>query len=140
MVARAINSKPFRINRFSRDPDRAGNLRYFYAASPIFIPGAFLYWFNSAVSCRLIWAAASQNHHFCPRSLFSRPQCVVPPGTLPPRTETDSFLGSSRPSCVPAASPAAPRRARDVTSREVSRCYVAPPHHVIARGRRGRQS
>ena len=35
MVASAINSKPFRLNRFSRDPDWAGNLRYFYADSPI---------------------------------------------------------------------------------------------------------
>jgi hypothetical protein len=53
-------------------------------------------------------------------------------GVTPHRAAQDlGFYGTgeeislSRPACVPAAPPATPRRARGVTSREVSRCYVA---------------
>ena len=83
-----------------------------------------------------ILAAADGHVPHDVRSLFSRPPCAAFPGDLPLRTWTGLFLGSSRTSCMPGAPPAAPKRACGVTSREVSRCYVAPPHpHVIARGR-----
>ena len=70
------------------------------------------------------------------RSLFSHAQCVVFPHPLPVRTATAANSSSSRPTCLPAAPTASPRHARDVTSREVSRRYVAPPRDVSARARR----
>ena len=91
-----------------------------------------------------VYALLQYFGHFGGGSLFTRPQCVASLGALPPGTQTGSFLSSSRPSCWRPVSPAAPRRARAATLREVSRCYVAPPHCDVARRRgsaaRGRQS
>ena len=77
---------------------------------------------------------AYQIVHCClARSLISHAQCVAFPHPLPVRTATAANSSSSRPSCLSAAPTASPRRARDVTSREVSRRYVAPPRDVTAR-------
>jgi len=72
-----------------------------------------------------VYALRQYFGHFGGKSLFSHPQCVASLGALPPRTQTGSLLSSSRPTCVRPVSPAAPRRARAATLREVSRCYVA---------------
>ena len=60
----------------------------------------------------------------CTKALFvvpQRPFCRA----LPVRVSTDAEISSSRPICLLAESPAPPVRARDVTSRDVSRRNVA---------------
>ena len=138
MVEYPIKRQPFRTNLFSRISDRESTLRYFFAPSAILIPGAALEWFRRAVSEGRFSRLRMGHVPHGLRSLFSRPPCAAFPGDLPLKTWTGLFLGLSRASCMPGTPPAAPERARGVTSREVSRCNVAPPRcNVIARRPRG---
>ena len=116
--------------RFSEFGQKQGSW-LFFVQKEIFVPGCVT---QTASESRFeTWFLATAEGHGShgPRSHFSRPQCVAFPGALPLRTWTGLFLGSSRPSCMPGAPPAALRRARGVTSREVSRCNVAAPVVVV---------
>ena len=137
MAGSDMKRKPFLINRFSRKSVRIRALAYFlFIQKEIFDPE----WISLTASERRFersfLATADGSCANDVRSLFSRPPCVPCPRVLPLKTWTGLFLGSSRTACMPGAPSAAPRHARGVTSREVSRCNVAPPRcDVTARVR-----